>query len=305
MQKFLQSKNLFEPEKTTKVIMVAENLPISCRTLDELFGDSLTSSLCVSSHRDTKMWVVTGMLAHHLESFTDSVVVRNSLEKEEQFGDKIIGIVGGKEIIENVFLSPHSNLFDKTNVEEVMYKKLATVTKQSKLSELLENWKQTQRAFAIIPNELNDYSALSAKKLLEIGMKVKTDMSISELPKKKIVTFQKDAQIGEIMNLMLENKTRKLVLEDTCEFISDRIIVGQIAEDLKFLREIENFLFLPVQNFKLTKAQTFQNNLTLSEASEIMYKMEHPYLIFQDYVISPYDVCMALFSEELTDYELT
>ncbi len=281
-----------------------ENLPISSRTLDELFGNSLTSSLCVSSHRDTKMWVVTGMLAHHLESFTDSVVVRDSLEKEGQFGDHIIGIVGGKEIVENVILSPHSNLFDRTNVEDVMYKKIAIVTKQSKLFELLTNWQSTQRAFAIIPNELNDYSALSAKKLLEICMRVKTDMTVSELPKKKIVTFQKDAQIGEIMNLMLENKTRKLVLEDTSEFISDRIVVGQIAEDLKFLRGIDNFLSVPIKNFKLEKAKMFQNGLTIPEASKIMYEMEHPYLIFQDRVVSPFDVCMALLSEELTEYDL-
>lgn len=282
----------------------SENLPISSRTLDELFGDSLTSLLCVSSHRDTKMWVVTGMLASHLETFTDSVVVRDSLEKKERFGDHIIGIVGGKEIIENIFLSPHSNLFDKTNVEDVMYTKFAIVTKQSKLFELLENWKSTQRAFAIIPNELDDYSVLSAKKLLGIGMRVKTDMAVSELPKKKIVTFQKDAQIGEIINLMLKNKTRKLVLEDTFEFISDRLIVGQIADELKFLRGIENFLSLPIKNFKLEKANILQNNPILPVVSKIMYEMEHPYLIFRDRVVSPFDICMALLSEELTEYDL-
>jgi len=112
-----------------------------------------------------------------------------------------------------------------------------------------------------------------------------------------------EVQIGEIINLMLENKTRKLVLEDTFEFISDRLIVRQIVDELKFLRGIENFLSLPIKNFKLEKAKMLQNNPILPVASKIMYEMEHPYLIFQDRVVSPFDICMALLSEELTEYD--
>ena len=285
-------------------MQVSNNLPISLRTLDELLGNSLTSSFCVNSHRNTKIWVLTGMLAHHLESFTDSVVVRDSLEKEEKFGDHPIGIVGGKEIIENVFLNPHPNFFERTLAEDVMYQQWPVVTKQSKLFELLDNWRLTKRAFAIIPNELNDYSAISTRRLLEIGMRVKTDMTISELSKKSIVTFKKDDKIGDIMNLMLKNKTRKLILEGSTSFINDRIIVEKIAEDLKFLRGIENFLLLPIKNFRLENVKQVQENVSLSEASKIMYEMEHPYLICKDRVLSPFDVCMALASEELTEYDL-
>lgn len=285
-------------------MQISNNLPISLRTLDELLGNSLTSSVCVNSHRNTKIWVLTGMLAHYLESFTDSVVVRDSIEKEKKFGDHPIGIVGGKEIIENVFLNPHSNFFERTHAEDVMYQQWPVVTKQSKLFELLDNWRSTKRAFAIIPNELNDYSPISTRRVLEIGMKVKTDLTISELPKKRLVTFKKDDKIGDIMNLMLKNKTRKLILEGSASFISDRIIVEKIAEDLKFLRDVENFLLLPIKNFRLENVKEVQENLSLPEASKLLYEMEHPYLMCKDHVISPFDVCMALASEELTQYDL-
>jgi hypothetical protein len=36
-----------------------------------------------------------------------------------------------------------------------------------------------------------------------------------------------------------------------------------------------------------------------------MLKVEHPYLFLKDRVLSPYDICMALLSEELTEYDLT
>ncbi len=280
-------------------MQVEQNLPVANQTLEQLLGDSLTSSLCVNTHRDTKMWVVTGMLAHHLESFTDSVVVRDSLEKEEKLGDHPIGIVGGKEIIENISINPTPNFFDRTTVEDVMYQQWPIVTKQSKLFELLDNWTQTRRAFAIVPNELDDYSIISARKLLEVGMKVITDMTISDLPRYKIVTFQKDDTIGDIINLMLKNKTRKLLLENTTKFISDRIIVGKISEDLKFLRGVENFLNYPIESFELEEVKVVWDDLSIPKASKIMYEMEHPYLIIQDHVISPFDICMALKSGDM------
>ena len=65
--------------------------PISEFSLKRLFGDSLTSALCVNIEKGTETWVATGMLVQQLESFTDAVVVREN--------DKPVGIVGGKDVI--------------------------------------------------------------------------------------------------------------------------------------------------------------------------------------------------------------
>ncbi len=269
--------------------------PISELSLKELFGDSLTSSLCVNIEKGTETWVATGMLVQQLESFTDVVVVREK--------NKPIGIVGGKDVIIRLIEDPSSNLFYNTKVEEIMEERFPIVSEDSKLKELISFWKETRRAFAAIPNEFSDYSAISAKKMLEVGKKVKSDIKISEIPEKKLITFSKNATIGDILNLMLENNTRRLVLENSTKFVNDRIILQKITEELKCLKETENFLQMPIEEFNLEEVTTVSDNLSIGEVSKIMYEMEHPCVMFGEKIITPWDICLILLSEKITDYE--
>jgi hypothetical protein len=184
-----------------------------------------------------------------------------------------------------------------------MEKRFPIVTKESKLKELINYWKETRRAFAAVPNEFLDYSSLSAKKLLEIGMKVKTDVSISQLPKKKLNTFNEKDSIGDVLNSMLEINARRLFLEDSYKFINDRIILQKITDELKCLKETENFMDLPINEFNLEETKNITDDLTIQEISKIMYKMEHPSALFQDQIITPWDICLILLSENITEYE--
>ena len=270
-------------------------IPISELSLESLFGDSLTASLCVNIEKGTETWVATGMLVQQLESFTDSVVVREN--------DKPIGIVGGKDIIVRLVDNPSSSLFYNTKVEDVMETRFLTVTKKSKLEEVINYWKETRRAFAAVPNEFSDYSALSAKKMLEVGTKVKTEISISQLPKKKIGTFDEKNTIGDVLNSMLEINARRLFLVDSNKFINDRIILQKITDELKCLKETENFMDLSTSEFNLEEAKNITDDLTIQEISKIMYKMEHPSVLFQDQIITPWDICLILLSDNITEYE--
>jgi len=126
--------------------------PISELSLESLFGDSLTSSLCVNIEKGTETWVATDMLVQQLESFTDAVVEREN--------DEPIGIVGGKDIIVPLVENPTSSLFYKTKVEDLMEKRFPTVIGKSKLKELIDFWKNTRRAVAAVSNKFSDYAAL-------------------------------------------------------------------------------------------------------------------------------------------------
>lgn len=269
-------------------------IPISETSLDDIFGNTLTSSLCVNIEKGAETWVATGMLVQQLESFTDAVVVREN--------DKPIGIVGGKDVIVKLVEEPTSALFYKTKVEDIMEKRWPTVSKETKLRELIEFWKKTRRAFAAIPNEFSDYSAISAKKLLEVGKKINTNTTISELPEKKLLTFTNQSTIGDVLNLMLEGNTRRLILENSTKFINDRIILQKISEELKYLEGVNDFLSFPISEFRLEEIKTISENLTISEVSKMMYEMEHPCVIFGDKIITPWDICSILLSEKLTDY---
>ncbi len=184
-----------------------------------------------------------------------------------------------------------------------MEKRWPTVSGETKLKELMEFWKNTRRAFAAIPNEFSDYSGISAKKMLEVGKRIKTKILISELPDKKLVTFPNNTTIGNVLNLMLENNTRRLILENSTKFINDRIILEKITEDLKCLKDVENFLEIPINEFKLEEIKVISDDLSISEVSKIMYEMEHPCVLFRDKIITPWDICLILLSEKITEYE--
>ena len=125
-------------------------------------------------------------------------------------------------------------------------------------------------------------------------------MTVSGIPKKRIVTFNDDHTVKDIITSMFENKTRKLVLQNTTSFINDRIIIEKIVRELNYLRNVKDFLNMKVTIFKLENAKTISEDRSIQEASKIMYDMLSPYLIVKDQVISPWDIVMSLGSEKFT-----
>lgn len=271
-----------------------KTIPLSSYSLDELLPNSLLSSPSVGIRTTDTVSGAASLLAHHLESFTDSLVVTKDAYP--------VGLVGGIELLDGVLKNPTSDFFDNTLVGEIMNDKLAIITKQTKLSDLLKQWQETRRAFAIIPNQYHGYSAISARKLLEVGALSKTDMRVSDIPKKRVVTFTKDYTVKEIIVSMFENKTRKLILENVSLFISDRIITEKIANDLNYLRNVNNFLDMKADIFKLESPKIISEDVGIPEACKIMSDMLHPYLMAKDQVISPWDIVMILGSENLVRY---
>lgn len=261
--------------------------------LNQLLPLSLTSTPAVSIQKENKVWVAAAMLVHYLESFTDSLVVTD--EKEQP-----IGVLGGFEIIKNVFENPTLEFFDEKTVEDIMDEELVRASSETSLRELLEKWQKTRRAFCILPNILGGYSAISARKLLEVGANCKTNITISDLPWKEIISFEYDDTIGQIINLMMNNKTRKLILHDSSGFISDRTIIQTIAQELDYLRNTENFLDLKIEeHFKLAYVKSVPEDMNLTDLSKLMFGMVHPYVMTKEQVYTPWDVCIALLSDDV------
>jgi predicted transcriptional regulator len=258
---------------------------ISTSSLSKLLGDSLLSTPCVNVRKNARIKVVGGMLVQYLETFTDSVVVRD--------GTKPIGVLGGREIIQGVYKNPSSDFFEMKSVEDIVDNRLNVVTQDTSLKELISLWKAVGRAFAVINVRNDDYSVISARKLLEIGINSNSDFHISEIPKKKIVRFNPDATFGDVMKMMLENRTRKIMAKGSNQFINDRIIIETI-EKLDFLLGKDNFLEIPVDIVSLDDAKEVTEDLSLSEISKIMYEMPQPLIIHEDRVISPWDICTIL-----------
>lgn len=262
-------------------------------TLEELFPENLTDTVCINIDTGRQVWVATLMCAEYLDSFIDSIVVRDN-------DFKPVGIVGGFELLDHIRKNPTRDFQYRTKVEEIMFKELPQIEKKTRFIDLMQIWKSSRRAFAILLNEFGDCSTISARKLLEVGAKCKTDISVSSMPRKKIVTFRRDASLGEILDLMYENKTRKLLLEDSNEFISDRLILGEISKMLRFQTDTDYFLEIPATQFNLESAEEVTEELKFNQICSTMKRMDHPFMVYKDTVFTPWDVCLTLLSEDLT-----
>jgi predicted transcriptional regulator len=270
----------------------ANKFSISELSLEELFPKTLTDTSCVYIDKASEVWVATEMCAHYIESVVDSIVVQDN--------GKPIGIVGGYDLLDHLRKNPTRDFQYHHKVEEIMFTGLPQIEKKTKLKDLVKHWKNSRRAFAIISNETGEYFPISARKMLELGAKCKTDISVSSMPKKKIITFHSDDSLGKILDLMFENKTRKLVLENSNQFISDRLILAGIANMLKFQKDIDRFLDIPINQFRLEQVRVIKEDLRFNNLCSIMDKMDHPFVVYNDMPVTPWDVCLTLLSEGLT-----
>lgn len=272
------------------ILNYESGLPLMKSSLSDLLPDSLYKSPAVSIRLTDAIGDAATLLSHYLESFTDSLVVIKD--------ERPVGVIGGIDLLDGVLKNPTSDFFDNTLVSKIMNEKLTIITKQTRLSDLLKQWQETRRAFAIIPNQYSGYSAISARKMLEIAIMYGDVITVSEIPKKRVVTFNNNYTVRDIITSMFENKTRKLILEHTSSFISDRIIIEKIVRALNHLHNIKGFLDMKASIFKLENAKAISEDSSIKEASKIMYDMLSPYLMVKDQVISPWDVVMSLKSEK-------
>ena len=230
-------------------------------TLEQIFSDSLTDTPCVYLNQEREVGVATEMCVQYLESSIDSIMIRDDDHNP-------IGIVGGYDLLNHIRTNPTRDSQYETKVKEIMFKDLLIVEKTTPFKDLMEKWMGSRRAFAIIPNSFQGYSPISARKMLEIGIKCKTDISISSMPKKKMITFQADDSLKTIVDLMFEHKTRKLLLEYSDQYISDRLILKEISKLLKFQPDIDNFLEIPVNQIELENVTVIKEDVGLSQLCE-------------------------------------
>jgi hypothetical protein len=273
--------------------MVVSNVEsISELTLGEMLSDSLTDTPCVYLNQEREVWVATEMCVQYLESTVDSIVIRN---------DDLtpVGIVGGYDLLNNIRKNPTRDFQYENKVSEIMYEELPIVEKETRFKDLMEKWKTSRRAFAITPNAFQGYSPISARKMLDVGIKCQSNISISSMPKKNIITFGLDDSLGKVIDLMFEHNTRKLLLEYSNQFISDRIILEEISKLLKFNPDVENFLDIPVSQIELQEVTVLKKDVNLNQICLMLYRMDHPYLIYKDISVSPWDVCLTLLSDDV------
>lgn len=263
-------------------------MPLGDKALDSILPTILSTPAVSISTCDT-LGGAASLLPHHLEAFTDSLVATDK--------DAPVGIIGGVEVLDAVLKNQEPGFLDRIKISQAMNRNLAILNPDNKFSDLVNHWSQTRRAFAIIPNKYYGYSAVSARKILGIGISYNIKTLISSIPRKKIITFQKDDTVRQVISSMFENKTRKLVLDGTSSFINDRMIIQKLVRDFDCLRDGRDFLQMRADIFPTEQAKTIPESITISMACSIMNEMKSPYLICNESAISPWDMILILATE--------
>lgn len=255
--------------------------PVNSLSLKDILPYSLSGTPIATILKQDRVWTATAILRFFLESLTDQLVVMDNKSP--------CGLVGGYDIISNVLKNPSFDLFENETVGKIMHEEFFLVSESTKVSELLQKWRQSKRAFSIIQQD-SRFFAVSIRTILGVYPFLDADLTTRDIPKKKTVYYSKDQSVKEILNLMLQNKTRRLVLENTQSYISDRIIIEKISTNLNYLYMIDDFLDMNCSIFQPAYAKTIPPHITIQKLCETLYAMDHPYVIKDDQVFSPFDI---------------
>lgn len=249
-------------------------------TLGEVLPYSLSIPITTISRQD-KIWTASVLLRFFLESFTDQLVVIENRRPS--------GLVGGYDIINGILKNPSSDFFENKTVDEIMHTEFDVVDHDTRMIELLQKWKQSRRAFSIIVKN-SDFFAISIRTLLGMYPFLDTALTIQDIPKKKIVYYTNEQSVRDVIILMLQNKTRRLLLQDTQSYISDRIIIEHLSTSLNFLHDVSGFLDMNSSIFVPHTMKSVSDNTTIQDLCRIIYTSEHPYVSSGDQVFSPFDI---------------
>lgn len=252
---------------------------------EDLLPFSLASTPISSINSTDNVWIASSMYSR-LSRTTDYLVVL-----DEEFP---IGIIGGREILRGILKNPTPYFFHDVLSSEIMNRKFYLDTRYAKLHKLLEQMQKMNKIFAIIQNSKQSFSGISIREILEIGALCKTNISISDLPERKINVFKRDDNVEFLIKSLLDEETDLLVLDNEFLFIDHTTVIEKISGDLNFLQNVDNFLDLTTSVFKLASPKLIPDKLTIPEVCKIMLYMKHPYVMTSDRIWTPRDVLQVL-----------
>lgn len=262
-----------------------KNLRLNECTIEDILPHLLVYSSMATIESKEKIWIATSMLVRFLETFTNNLVAMEN--------DIPVGMLGGQEVIKEFSKNPDHSFFSDLAVQDVMNRNLYVASPTTKVNDLLKKMQHVQRDFALVQNEDGEYSTVSARRLLEVGVLCNTRMKVSDMPLRSIPTFNRDDTIGTIITQMIQNETEILILENTPQFVNPQIIFEKIIE-LNYLEGIDNFLDLKSTTLNLKNGKIISENTMIPDMCKIMLSMKHSFVMTLNNVLTPWDIIMAL-----------
>lgn len=266
-------------------INTGKSLELQECLFEDLLPKALVSSPISNIENTDNIWIACSMLSRVSDITNNLVVLQDGFPS---------GIVSAKEILKGLLKNPTPYFFHDILVEEIMNRRFYLDTREAKLEKILEQMRKTKSDFVILQNSRQSFSAISIREILEIGSLCKSNLEISNLSNKKIKKFRRDDTVEDIIKLLIQEDTEFLLLENESLFIDSMTIIEKIVNDLDYLKNCNNFLDFSSSIFKLENPKLIPNNLSLSEISQIMLSMKHPFVMTSDHLFTPRSILEIL-----------
>ena len=265
-------------------INTGRSLELTECIFDDLLPHSLRSTPIASIGALDNVWIATSMLSRIFETSNNLVVL------DEGFP---VGVIGGREILRSIIKNPTPYLFHDFMCEDIMDRKFYLDVRKAKLNKILEQMHRTQKSLIIIQNSKQSFSEISIREILEIGALCKTNIKISELPKRNVKIFRREDSVEDLFKTLIQNNDGLLMLENESLFIDYSIILEKLTGDLNYLQSVDDFLELNSSIFKFERPKLIPENLSISDVCKIMLQMKHPYVMTVDRVWTPLDILQS------------
>ena len=283
--KFLTKKSINTSNLTIQSLDSGETFQdIGC-LYDDILPRSLKSSPISSLEGKDNVWIASSMLSR-ISQISDNIAV---IEKEFP-----VGIIGGKEIIKGIQKNPTASFFSNTTSNKIMNRKFYLDSRKVTLQKILEQMHQTNRMYSIIQNSKYDFSAVSVNEILEIGSMCQTEITAAEPTDRKIITCKRDDNLENITNLLSDEQTEFLMLENESGILDQLSFVDKITTDLNFLEGVDGFLELNASIFQFYTPKLIPEKLPFSEICRVMLKIKQPYVMTTKRLWTPRDILDVL-----------
>lgn len=254
-------------------------------TIEEILPHLLVYSSMATIESKEKVWVATSMLIRFLATHTNNLVAIEN--------DMPVGMIGSREVLQGMYANPTHDFFAEQTVNSMMNKSLEMVSAKMRVYDLLKKMNDTRRDFALVQTTDGEFSTISARRLLEVGILCDTRIKIADMPSKKVITFQKEDNIGFLIGEMLRNNTDVVILEKTPLFVTPQTIFERISE-LNYLDDVDDFLEYKANTLNLKTGCIISDNITVPEMCKIMLGMKNAFIMTQNNVLTPWDLITTL-----------
>lgn len=219
---------------------------------------------------------------------------------------KPVGRIGGKHILNYI---RNSNNSDWSNVfaSDLMEENQISVESIDTISSVLTIFKKTKFAFAPVMMKGQAETSISVRDLLPIIVDAKLSESCKVIAS-TIVLSSEESDLESVIDLMLAENVRNVVIkkENCAVVINDRKILEFLFSPVarNAIRQGKKLAEFSVGALNPNLVPIISTDLTISEGARLLTSIENSFLLFEDSILTPWDVVIKTTSKDFLPISL-